>query len=396
MTKRLKNKPKADSKKKQADSKKNVFSVKNIIIWGVPALILLVLLILLFKEVTTVKSDVAEGKVSQKQELSTESINSEVGTDEQSAEQIEKIDYTSLVEEEREFKVSAGENKPKPDEEWENSYLLEKTGRQIWELATRDEILSKPDSWKTILVQNKDKINYTIAPDDARDWKVMVNTGRKLIVKPIIAAKNKGLFKKPRKKRYALQLLSIKNSNLKQAVSLVNQLVDDGYYAYLYRTKEQIRTGEGKTKEYYYRLRTGFYDTEEEALEIGREIKERYGKQYFTDKFWPVLPGYDEISGELINFGTQRTNPWMLQLENYKNKDEAIADLKYISVHVDFSYISQKKDLKTGEYYYRTKIGFFESKRSAKAVLKKLRVLNSDSKLFKAAKALEVKSRNTN
>ncbi len=128
-------------------------------------------------------------------------------------------------------------------------------------------------------------------------------------------------------------------------MSIVKFLITDGYHAYLYRTRDRIKPPSSKKAQYFYRIRIGFYETEQEALDVGEEIVYRYeDKHIFPMDYWAVLPSYGELNGELIDFGIQRNKPWIIQLGVKNSREEAIEDLKIIASIVDFSYISQKQD----------------------------------------------------
>lgn len=279
---------------------------------------------------------------------------------------------------------------PKLTEEFEASYIVER-GDNLWKIASKREVLNNPWEWKTVLIQNQDKVNYTIVSEDTGKWKVVIETGKKLIIKPEKVEKVQKKWRRQKKNRFALQLLSLKIDNLETAVNIVRFLIKDGYYAYLYRTEAPIKTKSNKEGNYYYRIRTGFYQTKKEAMEVGEEIYLRYlDKKIFPNDYWSVLPSYSELSGELIDFGIQRTNPWVIQLNETKKRKEAIADFKSVVSFTDFSYISQKKIKDAEGYQYRTRVGFFETQSMARKYLKTIR--KQTKQKFSEAKVVELKN----
>ncbi|MGK0289166.1 MAG: hypothetical protein ACI86H_000596, partial [bacterium] len=272
------------------------------------------------------------------------------------------------------------------NKEFNDSYIVEK-GDNLWSIAKKAKNIRNPWRWKTILIQNKDKIDYTIVSADTGKWKVIIDAGRRLKIKSI-DDKKKNISGQYERKKFALQLMSLQLNKLDQAVDIVKFLIRDGYYAYLYRTKTKIKTKRSKKGHYFYRIRTGFFATANEARSVGEEIYKRYKKKrIFPANFWPVLPSYSEISGELIDFGIQRSRPWVIQISNTSNRKTAIANLREITPFANFSYISQKKNRKAKGYSYRTRIGFFEKSAQAKLMLRKIQ---KTTKKFSNARIVEV------
>ena len=269
----------------------------------------------------------------------------------------------------------------------ENSYIVEE-GDSLWKIAQKKNVLDDPWKWKTILIQNRDKINYTIVSEETGQWKVMVDAGKKLVIKGKDTSTAKVSFDRSRKKKFALQLLSMNTDQLEKAVDIVKFLIKDGYYAYLYRTREKIKTSRG-ISQYFYRIRVGFFETENEALNIGREIINRYWDlSMFSNDYWAVLPSYRELNGELIDFGIQRNKPWIIQLAQTSSREDAIHGLSKISSLVDFSYISQKKKPEGG-HLYRTRVGFFETRNEANKILSKIK--SSAKQSYANAKVMELR-----
>ncbi|MBT7716372.1 MAG: SPOR domain-containing protein [Deltaproteobacteria bacterium] len=239
------------------------------------------------------------------------------------------------------------------------------------------------------MIQNKSKINYTIFSEETGQWKVMVDAGKRLVFRPEETTKAKTSFDRTRKKRYAVQLLSLNTDQLDKGVDIVKFLIKDGYHAYLYRTREKIKRPNLKQAQYFYRIRVGFFETEREALGVGEDILERYdNKNVFPPNYWAVLPSYSELDGELIDFGIQRNKPWIIQLTDDTSRKEAINDLKSLASLVDYSYISQKKD-EDGTFRYRTRVGFYETKEEAGNILAKINQEVPDH--FYNAEILEIK-----
>ena len=309
------------------------------------------------------------------------SDNTKIEVPEEDQITIEKLTDRDIVSE-----PDVEREKP-TDTEMEQSYIVEE-GDNLWKIAEKQEVLNDPWKWKTILIQNRDKINYTIVSEETGRWKVVVDPGKRLIIKPQEREKAGISFNKSRKKKYALQLMSLNLDQLELAIDIVKFLIKDGYYAYLYRTREKIRNQSTGTLQYFYRIRVGFFETETEARNIGAEILDRYmEKRIFSDDYWAVLPSYQELSGELIDFGIQRTKPWIIQMSHRSNRADAIDDLKALTSLVEFSYISQKKN-QEGGYQYRVRVGFYETGKEAEVALAKIQT--SSQSRFPNSKILEI------
>ena len=137
-------------------------------------------------------------------------------------------------------------------------------GDNLWAIARKGELVDNPWEWRNIVVQNKDKIEYAFVSQDTGDWKVMVEKGQTLEVR----APRPPDPNKPVKKKLALQLLSAPESHMARALKIVKMLLNDGYYAYLYRIEVKGQQ--------YYRVRVGFFANKGAAERTGAEINERY------------------------------------------------------------------------------------------------------------------------
>jgi cell division septation protein DedD len=354
------------------EPKPNRPSKKTIIMWAIPIVILVFLVILLIRELTG-------GGDS--------GFESTKGSEEVIIQPTDKKDDTVLVEVEPiakeqpqpvqnvfgSGKVAQSPTAPKSsgDEEGEQSFIIEE-GDSLWKIAQRKDVLGDPRKWKTILIQNREKVNYTIFSEETGQWKVMVDAGKRLVYRPTEMAKASTSFDRTRKKRFAVQLMSLNTDQLEDAVDIVKFLITDGYHAYLYRTRDKIKPPSASKTQYFYRIRVGFFETEREALLAGEEIAYRYeSKRIFPLDYWAVLPSYSELNGELIDFGIQRSKPWIIQLGVRNSRQEAIDDMKDIMSLVDFSYISQKEN-PAGGFMYRIRVGFFETKQEAGNTLKNI------------------------
>jgi len=369
---------------------------KSLAIWGIPIVILVVLIIVLIFELAS-DEEVAETPAPQEQLVvqatddKAEGVTLEVQPVLETEKDTESIDDGTPVE--TPGITEDSEITPKlaaylDDDEGEKSYIVEE-GDNLWKIAKKKEFAGDPWKWKTILIQNKNKINYTIFSEETGQWKVIVDAGKRLVFKPEESSKTTTSFDRTRKKRYAVQLLSLNTDQLDRGVDIVKFLIKDGYHAYLYRTREKIKRPNLKEAQYFYRIRVGFFETERDALSVGEDIIEQYDeKNIFPADYWAVLPSYSELNGELIDFGIQRNKPWIIQLTDNTSRKEAINDLKTLTSLVDYSYISQKKDEEAG-YLYRTRVGFYETKDEAAKTLAKIQQKIPDR--FYTAKVMELR-----
>ena len=81
------------------------------------------------------------------------------------------------------------------------------------------------------------------------------------------------------------------------------------------------------------------------------------------------LPSFREMRGERLDFGVQKSNPWVIEFPRRESHKAALADLKKVSPASDFTYIAQKKDPASGMFYYRTRIGFFPTAATAQELI---------------------------
>ncbi|MCP4749723.1 MAG: hypothetical protein GY866_02415 [Proteobacteria bacterium] len=360
---------------------------RSIIIWGVPVVILLALIVLLIMELTGDEETAVEpARTTQETAIQP--------TDEQGVTiEVEPILETKQEEVGTGTEVAAMQTTEEEEgaalsDEKEQSYIVEE-GDNLWKIAKRKDVLDDAWKWRTILIQNREKINYTIFSEETGEWKVMVDAGKRLVWKPRASTKSKTSFDRTRKKRYAVQLMSLNMDQLDRAVDIVKFLIKDGYHAYLYRTRDKIKTPNIRKAQFFYRIRVGFFETEREALSVGEDIVYQYeDKDIFPPDYWAVLPSYSELNGELIDFGIQRNKPWIIQLAEQTSRSEAINDLKVLASLVDFTYISQKQ-MEEGDFKYRIRVGFYETKGEANKTLSKIQSRTPGK--FHTARIMEIR-----
>jgi hypothetical protein len=239
----------------------------------------------------------------------------------------------------------------------ERAYTVQE-GENLWKIANKGVLVDDPWEWRTIMIQNKEKIDYAFVSEETGEWKVMVETGEELTVKARPPAPEAG----PVKKKYAVQLMTLPGKQMKKALDMVKTLLADGFYGYLYRIEDKGAVA--------YRVRVGFYDTDKEAEEIARQILAKYkDKAGYPRQYWVMVPSDRELRGELLDFGAQRAKPWVIELPVRGTQGEALEEMRSAGSLGDIVYISQGRGKNMSRWVYRTRIGFFSSKEQAETVL---------------------------
>ena len=247
----------------------------------------------------------------------------------------------------------------------EHAALVE-TSNELWNIVTASNKENEGSQWQTILILNNHKWDYTILPIDSGQWKI-VKTENKLRVHLTgdMEEEQDGVSRQ-HKGKYAMQMLSVEQKYFARALKVVQDLVHDGYYAYLHRTREKFED------KHWFRVRVGFFESVEEAQAMGQEIYFRYRDVIvLPNNYWAVLPSPRELNDELVDFQAQQNKPWLLELPLYDSRENAIKDLPDLTNIADFAYLAYK--LEAGKIQYRMRIGFFETQDEANQLLQQLR-----------------------
>ena len=247
---------------------------------------------------------------------------------------------------------------PAPAKPAERTHTV-KAGENLWKIAKQGELVDSAWDWRMILVQNRDKIQYTFLSESDGGWKVMVGEGQELKVKGDPSPQLPGAGG-PTEPLYAVQVLTVPDTRLERAVSLVRMLMTDGQFAYLYR-----KEADGKR---WFRIRVGFYHSADEAKQAGEALVARYGNGKIFKEFWVMRPSALELQGGHLDYGVQQARPWVVELPQRGTHRESLEDLRKVSAASEFVYISQKRDgdATPPHYLYRTRIGFFASEAEAR------------------------------
>lgn len=249
-----------------------------------------------------------------------------------------------------------------------------KPGENLWAIARESDLVDNPWEWRTILLQNADKIEYAFISEEGGSWMVMMAEGQELSV----SDESRAPEVPGDGKKFAFQLASMSDQQLERAVQVARILMRDGYYAYLYPHEQ-----DGKL---WYRIRSGFYDSEAKAKSVGEAIRQRYTKQhYFPDKLWVIEPSAAEMAGEDMVFGAQLMNPWVAELDGRDSHRQALTDLRKATNSGHFAYILQSRNPITRRFVYKVRIGFFNSEAQAQDVF-----AGQTGEVWEGAKAVKI------
>ena len=243
-----------------------------------------------------------------------------------------------------------------------------KKGDTLWNIANKKSVYDDPWQWKSILMQNKDKIKYAFFSDG--QWNANIHVGNTLKVEPL---KESDVNIKSRK--WGVQLLSLEEDRLEQAIDIVKLLLENKYPAYVYQTRNKIKNAYYPNGVFYYRIRVGFFETEEQARDIGLEIVQRFAsRNIFRKDLWVLRPSRDELQGSFLDFGIQRVKPYIIDIGDQNNKRASIKIMKKISSIADFSYVVERKN-NISQTIFNNRIGFFQSYDDAFSKIEELQKL---------------------
>ncbi|MEE8433817.1 MAG: SPOR domain-containing protein [bacterium] len=276
----------------------------------------------------------------------------------------QNIEKETAAADRKERKARRGDqgDRDGPDILGERSHQV-KPGESLWGIAKMGELVDNAWEWRTILLQNADKIDYAfISAEDISEgkgaWMVMLPAGLELTVTQPLVSEYSGKMKG---RKWIFQLAAVSEARVNKAISVVRILMRDGYYANLERFEQGDKV--------WYRIRSGFYDSEEAASETAEEIRERY----LEENLFPHTPlifraSSEERSGRGMVFGAQLANPWVIELARRDSHREALRDLHRVKGSGKLAYIWQTLDAPDGPYVYQVRIGFFGSEEEASDV----------------------------
>ena len=229
-------------------------------------------------------------------------------------------------------------------------------GETLWSIAKTSGLVNSPWEWRTIVAQNRDKVESAFLGVDG-EWKVIMASGQTLTVRDTLPPASGAVEKK-----WAIQIMTTNPSNRGRAREIVNRLLAEDVFAFMYLSRESGRP--------VYRVRSGFYETEVEAKVAAAAIRERHSASgLFPEEFWVTIPSDRELRGEQFDFGAQRTKPWVIELPQRGTRDEAMDDLRHAEDLADFGYIAQMHGQGRSRFLYVARIGFFASNAEAQSTL---------------------------
>ncbi|MDH5561603.1 MAG: SPOR domain-containing protein [Deltaproteobacteria bacterium] len=324
------------------------------LVWIVPPLLFLVLFILLILKLTIHMDEVAESRAHEKPQGETQT---EMTSDSTFDSQVSEAGDVIVEDSTTDLRIESNEV------QLELGYIAE--DKDGWKLLERNQAFEGEGLWKVFMVQKKDKIDYTVFSPLESSWHPGIEEEKRMVINQIDKNTRNISFDRARKKHFAVQLLSLNEGEFLKAVEVMKFLVKNNYYAYLYRTPRRIKTKSVRVKQYFYRVRVGFFETEREALQIAEKINEQFPDQeVFVEDYWAVNPDFQELSGELIDFGVQRNMPWVIQFSGFEDKLSALNFFQKISPYVDSAHIAQRKG-GVERYDYKIQVGFYDTYQNA-------------------------------
>jgi len=275
--------------------------------------------------------------------------------------------------------------KPKP-ELWASRIIETKAGH--WKVIPRDLTFKKLKTPHVMAVMRGKRLVLPLASTEPNHFRYQLDGESRLVFSPFDAKGSTDhlSFDRSRKYRYALQITTLDETKSAQALSLAARLTEAGYYAYLYRSGSTRVVGEENL--YDYKLRIGYFASERELNNLSATLKAEFKDEpLMQGQFTPVLPNFEEVDQELVDFRVQRNKPWIINLGAFGVLDNALTALTRSGPFFDFLYLSQvqRKD----KIIYMLKGGFFSSRSSAYGALEKLR--DDTLEGFKGATATQLK-----
>ncbi|MDT8446751.1 MAG: hypothetical protein RRB13_07630 [bacterium] len=237
-----------------------------------------------------------------------------------------------------------------------------------WQLQQRPYVYTELSKPRVVAVMRQRKTFLPLASVEPGHFSYRIENETRLIVSQEEGRGENGQisFDRSRKFRYALQLVSLPAKEIAKAWPLAEALVNQGYYVYWSRSDEPRPTKEGD--QFLYKLRVGFYESEYETVQLANEIQGAFPEEpLIQHQLWPVLPEFDEVDLEVMDFGVQRSRPYCLDLASYRSLGEGLSEMAQVGGYFDVLYLSQKKD--ANGYLYQLEAGFYLSQAEAQKAL---------------------------
>jgi len=269
--------------------------------------------------------------------------------------------------------------KPKP-ELWASRIVETQPGQ--WQLNKRSTAYQQLDLPHVVAVSRGKRIVFPLASTQPNRFQYAIEGESRMVFSRFDSTKktNHLSFDRSRKYRYALQIASLDETKAHLALALAAKLTEAGYYAYLYRSaNDQPVDG---VDVYNYKLRIGYFASENELGELSARLKTEFPNEpLIKEKFWPVLPNFEEVDQELVDFRVQRNKPWIINLGAFGVLENGLTALTRSVPYFDFLYLAQIE--RKNKLLYVLKGGYFSGRTSSFTALETLR--EKTSVAFKGA-----------
>ncbi len=252
----------------------------------------------------------------------------------------------------------SGENKP--PFRFGNFASIFESDTEYWQLTPAQMEAFPTGVSEVVLVQNQTKLDYTIVPEKPADWVLARQGDRLRVVFHTEKEAQNDILSRKKQGKFAVQIISVESWRIRDAISLLERLVSDGYYAYIHRTSETYKG------QHWYRVRVGTFVTEEDAHIKGKEIYYRYRDSLpFESDYWVVLPTDQELANVIVDLKTVRHNSWVVQIPAYSDWKEVLTDFDKLNQEFEFIYISRTVQKQTP--LFQINLGLYETQEEARS-----------------------------
>ena len=107
-----------------------------------------------------------------------------------------------------------------------------------------------------------------------------------------------------KKHKYSLQLMAVREINLSRLKEIAKILIDENYYAYIYKTPNKIKNASDFESNYYFRLRIGFFQNKKDATQIAYKLIKKYPRIF--KNYFVALPLREEYKADFFVFSPEK------------------------------------------------------------------------------------------
>ena len=107
-----------------------------------------------------------------------------------------------------------------------------------------------------------------------------------------------------KKHKYSLQLMAVREINLSRLKEIAKILIDENYYAYIYKTPNKIKNASDFESNYYFRLRIGFFQNKKDATQIAYKLIKKYPRMF--KNYFVALPLREEYQADFFVFSPEK------------------------------------------------------------------------------------------